>query len=70
MRAARRQIANERAAEVRGFLNDEQKKIHDKLIEEHRQHEVGGCPPRMNNGGNETPAVWSGSARIADSAGK
>lgn len=49
MREARMQIDEKRDAEIKALLNDEQKKLYDKFIQEQRQRRRGERPPRPNN---------------------
>lgn len=49
MREARMQIDEKRDAEIKALLNDEQKKLYDKFIQEQRQRRRGDRPPRPNN---------------------
>lgn len=49
MREARMQIDEKRDAEIKALLNDDQKKLYDKFIQEQRQRRRGDRPPRPNN---------------------
>lgn len=49
MREARMQIDEKRDAEIKALLNDEQKKLYDKFIQEQRQRRRGDRPPLPNN---------------------